>query len=257
MYDYINLIPRYSPILKMSKNLIKQVYFFPQSWNYGPYKVRFWDGIDFPFNVGSERWRVVEEKSYVKFDNRDDRPIKKISFGMINHVMGDTDSSVTVTFKINENVDLQKTVILKPKERKTIEIPINENTLIKKENLIEISDSFKDKTVKEKKSQILAITFMATNDIGVNLESVNMPYVSPLGPAMTGVTYKAYGGLIVDPWKYWEIHTQMFERLPDFWWIRNLYYWDIPKSFTLGLLGVNFLGLFFSVFLLKRNLEAK
>lgn len=255
MYDYVNLIPRYSPVMMMSRKLIKLIDAFPKSWNRGPYNVRFWDGIDFPFNVGPERWRTVEDKGYLKFDNPDDKPVENISFGMINHVMGNTESPTSVTFRINESIGSQKTVVLKPKERKIIRIPVDGNILIKKENIIEISNIFSDKKVKKENSQILAIISVMINDTPINLESINAPYVSSLGPVMMGITYQNYGGLTTDPWKYWEIHTQMFERLPDFWWIRNLYYWDIPKSVILSLLAVNLTGL--SFFFIKLRKEVK
>jgi len=257
MYDYVNLIPRYSPIMMMSRKLVKLVESFPKTLDNGLYTVRFWDGIDFPFNVGPERWRSIEGKGYIKFDSRDDQPVRSLSLGVINHVMGETNSPVTVIFNINGDTGSQKTVVLKPRERIVIEIPVDEKILINKDNLLEISSSFGDKKVEKGKTQIFAIISLVINKTGVNLESIDVPYVSILGPAMMGVTYQTYGGLIADPWKYWEIHTQMFERLPDFWWIRNLYYWDIPKVFIFGLLGFNLLAFSVSFLVLKRSFKVK
>lgn len=255
MYDYVNLIPRYSPVMMMSRKLVKLIDSFPKTFQHGSYNVRFWDGIDFPFNVGPERWRSVEGRGYIRFDNRDDQPVRSLSLGVINHVMGETKSPVTVIFKTNGDSASQKTVVLKPRERAVIEVPVNEKILINKDNLLEISSSFGDKKAEKEKTQIFAIISLAVNETVVNLESIDVPYVSSLGPAIMGITYQTYGGLIIDPWKYWEMHTQMFERLPDFWWIRNLYYWDVPKSFILSLLGFNLMVFFVSLLVLKKSLK--
>ncbi|MDO8573479.1 MAG: hypothetical protein Q7R77_01885, partial [Candidatus Daviesbacteria bacterium] len=62
----------------------------------------------------------------------------------------------------------------------------------------------------------------------------DLPYYSPLGPAMVGAKYNTYGGTITDPWRFWDLHTQIYERTPDFWWIKSIYYWDYPqKTITL------------------------
>ncbi|MBI2011798.1 hypothetical protein HYS91_03445, partial [Candidatus Daviesbacteria bacterium] len=91
---------------------------------------------------------------------------------------------------------------------------------------------YENKNVVPKKyiSQILGLISIFINNKAINKETLDFPYVSALGPTMMGIKYNIYGEEIIDPWRFWDIHSQTYERLPDFWWIRNLYYWDIPKT---------------------------
>lgn len=247
MYYYTNLLPRYSSVLMMSKKLVKLVKSFPLSWNHGAYNVRFYDGIDFPFNVGPERWRVIENTGYIYFDNRQAHPAKTLSFGLINHIIGESSASATLNFYLNNKPLPDQLTIFQPREKKIINLSIPGSYLVNTDNLLEIKVQYSDSLVEKEKSQILGMISMSVNDSNVNLESIDTPYVSNLGPAM-GVSYRNWGGTNKDPWKYWDIHTQTFERLPDFWWIRNLYYWDIPKRWILGSLFVIITGLSITVF---------
>ena len=247
MYYYTNLLPRYSSILMMSKQLAKLTKSFPLSWNHGVYNVRFYDGIDFPFDVGPERWRVIENTGYVYFDNKQSLPIKTLSFGLINHVIGESSSSARLSFNLNKKPLSDKSIILEPKERKIINIDIPNNYIKASNNLLEVMVQFSDPNIQKEKLQILGLISMSINDRKVNLESIDTPYVSSLGPVM-GAHYQNWGGTNKDPWKTWDIHTQTFERLPDFWWIRNLYYWDIPKRFILVPLFMILVGFSISVF---------
>ncbi|MBN1638770.1 MAG: hypothetical protein JW866_07375, partial [Ignavibacteriales bacterium] len=70
VYDYVNIIPRYSPLISMTKNLVKLPSNFIHTINNGNYNVKFYDGIDFAFNVGPERWRSIEKDGYISFDNK-------------------------------------------------------------------------------------------------------------------------------------------------------------------------------------------
>lgn len=247
MYYYTNLLPRYSSVLMMSKKIVKLMKSLPLSWNHGAYNVRFYDGIDFPFNVGSERWRVIENTGYIYFDNRQAHPAKTLSFGLINHIIGESSASATLNFYLNNKLLSDQLAIFQPRERKIINLSIPSSHLVNTDNLLEIKVQYSDSLIEKEKSQILGIIAMSVNDSNVNLESIDTPYVSNLGSAMD-VSYRNWGGLNKDPWKYWDIHTQTFERLPDFWWIRNLYYWDIPKSFILGFLLTIIVGFGISAF---------
>lgn len=98
---------------------------------------------------------------------------------------------------------------------------------------------------------IEGLQFFDINGQRVNMESIDVPYISALGPTNAKASYKNWGGINKDPWKTWHIHTQMYERIPDFWWIRNLYYWDVPKSWILLMFSLNLLG--FIIFGVKLN----
>ena len=226
---YSNFLPRYTPILAMSKNFIKLIQNFPKTFDRGMYNARLYDGIDFTFPVGGERWRVIEGKGHILFDNLDKNPIKKFTFGLINHPIDDSNSSAKLTFILNDQILTDKSVILKAKERNVSNIHVNPDLLKDKANKLDINVDYEDQDILKNKKQILGLIAFSINDVSINLESIDVPYVSRLGPVTMSVKYENWGGEDKDPWRFWDIHTQTYERLPDIWWIRNLYYWDIPK----------------------------
>lgn len=253
--SYSNFLPRYTPLLTMSKNFIKMLRNFPKTFDHGIYNVRFYDGIDFTFPVGGERWRVIEGKGYILFDNFKKNPVKKFTFGLINHPIGDSSSSAKLTFILNGQIITDELMTLKAKERNIFNIYINSNLLKDKDNKLDINIEYEDQDILKNKKQILGLIAFLINDIPINLESIDVPYVSRLGPIATSVKYENWGGENKDPWRFWDIHTQTFERLSDFWWVRNLYYWDIPKSWMIMLLTLNFLGAFIAGNKLKKILS--
>ena len=262
MFTYSNLLPRYTPLLNMSKNFIKLGQNFPKTFERGIYNVRFYDGIDFPFNVGPERWRVVEGKGYISFDDNNKDHVRELTFGGINHPIAESSSSAKLQFLLNDIPISNGTFELGATERMMIKLPISENLVKPKDNQLMVVVDYGDPKILLDKKQILAIQYFDINGQRQNMESIDVPYVSDLGPKIAGVTYQNWGGTNEqvlgfaneDPWKFWDIHTQTFERLPDFWWVRNLYYWDIPKSWILIPLVLNLLLLTFAGFKLKREL---
>ncbi len=246
-YIYGDLIPRYTPILAMSKNIVKLKRNFPKSFDHGIYNVKYYDGIDFPFNVGPERWRVIEGNGYISFDDNTKNPITELAFGLINHPLKEASHSATIQFVLNNIPLLDKPIKLIVTQREVVKIPIREGLVQKTNNQLLVNVEYDNPTVISKKEQILGLQSFDINGQRQNMESIDVPYVSALGPKM-GATYQNWGGTNKDPWKTWDIHTQMFERLPDFWWIRNLFYWDIPKGWILIPFSLNILVLlFFSV----------
>jgi hypothetical protein len=234
MYLYSNLLPRYSPLITMAKETVKLVKRLPDTIDNGTYNVRFYDGIDFPFDVGPERWRSIDRKGHIKFDNTKEG-IKQITFDLINHPIATTEARVKIDFLLN-NTNLNLTPeTLNVTERERITLEVKPDTLKPTNNNLVIETEFSETDIAEKQRQIVGLISIFINGDQVNLESIDIPYVSDLGPKLTGVEYKNWGGLDRDPWKYWHIHTQMYERLPDFWWARNLYYWDIPNMLITSL----------------------
>lgn len=243
-FSYSNLFPRYTPVLSMSKELVGHIKTFPKTLDHGKYNVRFFDGIDFPFQAGGERWRVIERKGYLSFDNTGEN-IRSLEIGLINQpVKESSNSALLVDFALN-NKHLKQSVNLKASERAVITIPVENNLLKNKDNILEINPVFEDPAVSISKFQIAGLFLLSVNGMAVNLESLDFPYVSRLGPSVTGRTYQTYGKEITDPWKFWDIHTQIYERTPDFWWIRPLYYWDLPGKLFLLLFLSNLFCLFY------------
>lgn len=259
-YVYNNLLPRYSPIFMMSKNLIKLAQSLPKTLDHGFYNVRFYDGIDFPFNVGPERWRVIEGQGHIKFDNNKKEPVKNMIFGMINHPLKDSSSSAQIQFFLNNQKILEKPVVLVKAERENIDVPIPEKYLKEKDNQLLIDVSFDQPNILKDKKQILGIIALWIDNKQINMESLDFPHVSPLGPIITGKAYQTYGNLNQNPWRFWDIHTQIYERTPDFWWIKPLYYWDFPKPLFLIAFLINIGMLMVSarkVFLMRKTFKVQ
>lgn len=242
-FSYSNLLPRYSPVFMMSKKLIKLVKSFPKTLDNGGYNVRFYDGIDFPFNVGPERWRTIEGQGYISFDNKNNNPVRLLSFGLINHPISDSNSIAKLQFNLNGNPLTSEAAILNLRERKVIDLPVDGKYLKEKNNELSIFLNFDKEDIIKNNMQILGLISFAINGNDVNKESIDVPYVSSLGPKMTGALYKNWGGTNLDPWRFWEIHTQVYERTPDFWWIKPFYYWDLPKKYFFGLFVISLIGI--------------
>lgn len=249
VHTYSNLLPRYTPILTMSKNLIKLKQNFPNTYNYGIYNIRFYDGIDFPFNVGPERWRVIEGKGYISFDNNPKDPVKELTFGVINHPISESSESAKLKFVLNDVPLSKNPYILSVSQRELIKVLVPKNILKPEGNNLLIQVDYDvpieimsevNPIMIEGRKQILGILSFDINGQRQNIESIDMPYISSLGSAM-GYKYQNWGKVNQDPWKTWHIHTQTFERIPDFWWVRNLFYWDIPKAWILVPFAVNLL----------------
>ena len=248
-FTYVNLLPRYSPLFMMSKKLVKLIINTPKTLDHGPYNVRFYDGIDFPFNLGgSDRWRVIEGKGYISFDDRKEDSLKEIQFNLVNHPLINTaSSSARINFILNSKKLFDSDQIIGVNERKTIKIPIKRGLVKEKYNDLIVDVHFDDENVVKKHSQILGMISVFLNNKEVNKESIDVPYVSPFGPKMMGKVYKNFGaeGSIRTYWRSWDIHTQIFERVPDFWWSKAIYYWDFPKRIFLMLFIINFSSIIF------------
>lgn len=251
-YVYSNFLPRFSPVFKMSQKLVKLSLNLPKTLDHGAYNVRYYDGVDFPFNVGIERWRTINTKGYISFDNLPNNPVSKMSFGVINHPVADSSASAQLMFSLNGKPLLSDPKVVKVTERSLIEIPIEEKLLQPKNNQLIIDVDYEDKNVISGKSQILGLISLHINNVAINKESIDFPYLSSLGSTMAGIKYQNYGALSQDPWLSWHIHTQIYERVPDFWWAKSLYYWDLPKNFFLTLFLTNILIIAFSCYKLVK-----
>jgi len=213
----------------MPKELAKMLVAFPKTLNHGIYNVHFYDGIDFPFNVGPERWRVIKGTGNISFDNAKNK-ISKFTFGVINHPISQASNSAILRFKLNGHELESDQIIIKPSERRIVEVPVKSEFLTEKNNQLSVEVDYGDPNIVKNSDQILGLMSFAINDTAVNLESLDFPYISQLGPKMTGIAYKNFGGSDTDPWTSWNIHTQIYERVPDFWWVKSWYYWDLPRT---------------------------
>lgn len=259
---YMNLLPQFSPIFSTSRKFNNLIHSFPKTLNHDQYNVRFYDGIDFPFNVGLSRWRTIDKRGYVSFDNNSKDPIKKISLTLINHPLKESSSNAKINLLLNQQALNISSNTLELGKRSDIEIIIPKSLLKEKNNQLIIDTYFVDPKIyytnnRDLNKQLIALLGFYINDKPINLESLDFPYISPLGPAMNHTEYQTYGGLLNNPWYSWMIHTQIFERTPDFWWIKMLYYWDIPKTPIYLAFLFNISALFLSTFLLLKEVRKK
>jgi hypothetical protein len=238
---YTNLLPRYSPLLIMSKDLINLAKTFPKTLVHGPFNVRFIDGIDFPFNAGPERWRAIDKDGYILFDNNKKAPVTSLTFDLINHPVDKTQAISKIDFYIN-NKKVSDAQILKIGERKKITVTTDSGDLKEKDNLLTIKTEQADYKSYFDKKQIIAIMDMYVNNNLVNIESIDVPYISKLGPAIMKTNYQNWGNNS-NPWISWIVHTQVVERTPFFWWLHPVYYWDIPSKPYIVLFVFNLVGL--------------
>lgn len=242
---YMNLLPQFSPIFSTTRELNYLIHSFPKTLDHGLYNVRFYDGIDFPFNVGLERWRSIENQGYIMFDNNPQKPIKNISLILINHPLKTSTSSAQINIYLNQKSIPIASSLLPIGKRTNLKINIPNSLLKEKDNQLLIDTHFDDKNIQKDHLQLIALLEFSINGYPMNIESLDFPYISTLGPKTNKILYQNYGGVLNNPWQSWMIHTQIFERTPDFWWIKFLYYWDVPKRFFLTLFIINIVGLIF------------
>jgi hypothetical protein len=244
-YTYPNFLPQLSPIPITAGKFFRELKYFPKTISHGIYNVKYFDGIDFPMYIGTEKWRVIEKKGYISFDNKEGK-IQNISITFLNHPIGDSPSSAEVSLALNQKKLPKQTVVIPVSKRANIDIPTASVSLLDKNNQLVISTKINSKKVGAEDRQIVALSSFRINGMEQNLESLDFPYISSLGPAMTGATYQNYGNPnYTNWWKAWITHSQMLERTPDFWWIKPIYYWDIPKKPFIVLLVINILGIIF------------
>ncbi|MBN1638900.1 MAG: hypothetical protein JW866_08025, partial [Ignavibacteriales bacterium] len=136
-------------------------------------------------------------------------------------------SSAILTFTLNDQT-INKDQKINVGNTEYINLPINESVIKTNGNDLKISFEWTNDKNDDETSQLLAIKKMEINGENINLESIDVPYISDLGRVM-GYKYNNWGGTNKDLWKTWHIHTQVYERIPDFWWLRSFYYWDIPN----------------------------
>ena len=77
------------------------------------------------------------------------------------------------------------------------------------------------------------------NNQNINLESLDYPEVSTGGDKTTPISYQYFGNRMNDNWKLWYLRARITERTFDFWWMKNLYYYDRPQLAIWLLFGGN------------------
>jgi hypothetical protein len=255
---YTNLLPNYNPIILMSKKMIKRIIEFPKTIFHGTYNVKLYDGIDFPSLDGSQyQWRAIEKNGYISIDSQKAN-ISSISLLLINYPhVGSSNAPATVSIYMNNHAVLNNPEIINVKERKNIHFSILSSILKTTNNQLHINITFPDELIQKNKLQSVELIELYINDVEQNIESLDVPYISQFGPKLAHIRYQNWGKQDKNPWTAWNIHSQIYERTFDFWWLKPIYYWDYPKKFFFSLFIINIFGIIIGSSLVIHSLQKR
>lgn len=256
VYEYGNEIPRYSPVLTLSKTLAKRILYLNKTYDHGPYNLRLYDGFNYPFDLGWTKWRGILPLAFISFDNSSKKPLSKIDLQFRNHQIDQNSSfSAQLSFSINGK-----------KQSDDLVIPINEekgitftpDQLNAKNNRLSIHTKFiGTASAQLKDKQAIFLQFIKLNDQLGNMETLDYPIVSPISEKLFGAEYSYWGNVEKDPWPIWHERTRVYEQTFDLWWLRPLNFWDLPKKFFYSLLAINIFSITFFGYQLFQGLKLK
>ncbi len=246
VYEYGNELPRYMPVFKMSKTLVKRIKKIPKTFNHGEYNLKLLDGFDYPFDLGWTTWRALQPVSYFSFDEKDHN-IETISLQIRNHLIdNESTQSALLATKLNGVLLSSDQTIIKPDSEKEIIFNLGKIELLEKNNVFSIESSFESSTAAElKKKQVLFLENIKFNSELQNIETIDYPYYSPISKNLYNLEYYYWGNAQKDPWSIWHMHSGVYEQTFDLWWLRPFHYWDMPKEFFSLLLIVDVFGIIY------------
>ena len=256
--DFGNMVPRFSPLFKMSKTLVKRIKNIGNVYDHGAYNLKLLDGFEAPFDLGWSVWRGVMPFSVIKFDNNSNNPIVKIGLQFVNHQI---DSKSQYPLQLNFNLNGKKIsynlVILIGKEK---DVTIDSTTIpfVPLDNILTIEAKYVGTdSAKLKNKQVPFLQVFRVNDSPQNIQTIDYPYVSEVSQNLYGESYLFWGGRDKDLWDYWDMHSRVYEQTFDLWWLRPFHYWDFPKNFFYTLLFINLVVLGTSLRMVIRLMKRK
>jgi hypothetical protein len=247
VYDYASFIPRYSPLWKLPHVVLALAYRFPETINHGQYNVRLYDGFDVPLHGGVQTIRGFREEGHISLDNSAKENLESIQLTLLN--LPDTPtSSESARITLQSQTEPIATLDLAAQKESTISLVADALQFKDQRAFLDLSASY---SATPSAPHVIYIKQLLVNNQPVNLGSLDYPDVSSLGYQTTPVPYQYYGGKVKQPWKLWDVRARMNERTFDFWWIKNLYYWDRPQRILWLFLGGDiiflFIGLVFTI----------
>lgn len=222
--DYGNFIPRYSPLIRMPRELAKRIREFPGTIRHGKYDVRFIDGVDYPFKLGGGlEWRGLFNPAFITFAVPKRERVSTVQLLLANTQL-QPDSSYSA--KIVAYIQDQKIgeVQVEPEEWEELELNVD---LASGAYELRLNSSFVGTSSAQ---QVVFLRGMSINETPVSLETLDLPYVQPLAQAMSGTEYRYFGEQETTPWFFWHYRSKFFEGTLDLWWVKALYYRDWPKG---------------------------
>lgn len=226
-YEYASFIPRYSPLITQSSEFMRKIAGFKDTINHGAFQVKFYDGFEVPVKTGVGYMRGFRQEGHISFSQKNSHDIHDIALRFTNVSDNLTaTSSAVIAISANGTEISQITAPIYKDVFTTL--PLSVDVLHQGENKLNFTVTFgKDLPTQH----VQYVTQMLINSTNVNLATLDYPDVSASGPKTTLIPYQYYGNKISDPWAMWYLRARINERTFDFWWIKNLYYWDRPKNF--------------------------
>lgn len=226
VYDYASFIPRFSPLYVMSREFFVKIRKFPESRSHGLHNVWFYDGFEVPLFTGNGPYRGFREEGHIFFDSTVKDPAEKLYLSFYNAPdIAESTSSAKIAVVLNTatigNIEVESS------KNAAVTISIPKDRLLDGRNSLDLLASYPATT---SATQIVYISQMVINDTPVNLESLDYPEVSTAGDKNSAIKYQYFGKKMNDRWKLWYLRARISERTFDFWWIKNLYYWDRPQK---------------------------
>lgn len=235
-YDYPSFIPRFSPIFIMTNELIQRVKDFPYTISHGIYNVRFFDGFIMPLHIGYDYFRGIRTHAFVSFDQLPNTPKLHTLSLDVYHASNNAKANthpVALTIYLNNQL-LATSSAVQPETHGSMEIQVPPN--LPQKNLLSFSLSF---SATDSANQVLYITRMKMNNTPINLRTIDYPDLSSLNSSVPHEPYRYFGKESTNLWDQWNMRARITENTFDFWWIKNLYYWDWPKMFFWGLFAID------------------
>ncbi len=252
VYDYASFIPRYSPLLKMPHVVAAIAYRFPQTIMHGPNDVKFYDGFDLPLNLGNKlTFRGFREEGHISFSESNHQMPKSISL-ILSNAPDALTSSESASISINSKNVVERNLILPINIDTPVSIDPAKLTWQGAESYLDLSTSY---TATPSAPHVIYIKQMMIDGKQVNLGSLDYPDSSSINYNFKHIPYQYYGGKVQDPWALWNLRARINERTFDFWWVKNLYYWDRLRTLVWGIFALDISALAIAVLILST--EAK
>ena len=234
-YNFTSHIPRFSPIIVQSKELIKRIVQFPSTVNNGVNDVKFYDGFDAPYYTPVGTFRGFKDEGHVSLDYpaRSDVELAA-TFYYASTPESSSSASISLSFNEGESEELLMMANEDFSYKESIPVMSGENKL---SLLVDYEN--------ENKNDTIFIKSMSLDGINVNLGSLDMPYVDVGTKKITG---RKYYGIKTNDWDSWYMRSAIYENTFDLWWIRDFYYWDLPHNLSLAILVMDL-----SVFIYTSN----
>lgn len=235
VFDYASFIPRYSPLLKMPYVVLGHAKRFRGTIQHGEFDVRFYDGFDVPLDTGIGPLRGFREDGYISLSAKKRDQLQSMAMTLHNVPDATTATELAHITVLSRGASVSA-FPLQTDEQKQVTIPVERLQAANDRLFLSLSATY---SATPSAPHVIYIKDFKINDTPVNLASLDYPDVSSLGAKTKPMPYQYYGGKVVDPWKFWYLRARISERTFDFWWIKNLYYWDRPKQLIWALFGLN------------------